>query len=76
MIGLNAPVRRMTFDQFVKHVGRRWLILAMAASLSGGSAVLCAEPVTDCPLAHSPYSSGTVLLDLLLDPVAKAVLEP
>jgi uncharacterized protein len=30
--------------------------------------------VTDCPLARAPYSSRTPLLDLLLDPAARAVL--
>ena len=33
-----------------------------------------AEPV-DCPLAHAPYSVRTPVIDLLLDPRAKAVLD-
>jgi type 1 glutamine amidotransferase len=33
------------------------------------------QPITDCPLAETPYSSQTVLLDLLLDPAAKATIE-
>jgi type 1 glutamine amidotransferase len=30
---------------------------------------------TDCPAAYTPYSSGTTLLDLLLDPRSRAVLD-
>ncbi|MFD1612330.1 ThuA domain-containing protein [Sphingomonas tabacisoli] len=30
---------------------------------------------TDCPLAHQPYSSRTILADVLGDPAAKAVLD-
>ena len=44
-------------------------LFAMAASAA------VAAPVTDCPLAKVPYSSDTVLLDLRLDPAAKAVLD-
>ena len=34
------------------------------------------DPKVDCPAAFRPYSSGgTPLLDLLLDPQAKAVVE-
>lgn len=31
--------------------------------------------LADCPLAHRPYSSRTLLIDLLADPRARAVLE-
>jgi type 1 glutamine amidotransferase len=41
----------------------------------GTPATVAGTPVTDCPLAHAAYSSRTVLLDLLLDPAARAVLE-
>jgi type 1 glutamine amidotransferase len=34
-----------------------------------------AAPVDECPSAHQPYSSRTVLLDLLIDPAARNVLE-
>ena len=34
-----------------------------------------ASSVDECPLAHQPYSSRTVLLDLLIDPAARDVLE-
>ncbi|MFO1265381.1 MAG: ThuA domain-containing protein [Rubrivivax sp.] len=53
------------------------LFLLVAASLSWACAAPAAPrvPVTDCPLAHAPYSSQTILLDLLLDPAARAVLE-
>jgi len=40
--------------------------------------VAAAEPEQptqiDCPLARQPYSSNTVLIDLLLDPRSKAVV--
>jgi type 1 glutamine amidotransferase len=49
-----------------------WLLLLCAGS---GAALAYAAPVADCPLAHAPYSSRTVLLDLLIDPAARAVLE-
>jgi uncharacterized protein len=40
--------------------------LALAAEMSGG---------VDCPLAHERYSTRTLLLDLLIDPAARRVLE-
>lgn len=49
------------------------LALALVAVLPSTAA---AKPeVADCPLAHAPYSSQTPLIDLLIDPRAKAVLE-
>lgn len=41
--------------------------------LCGASAVPAAG--TDCPLARQPYSSRTILADVLGDPAAKAVLD-
>lgn len=43
-----------------------WMGLANPPALAG--------PVTDCPLAHRPYSSSTILSDLLSNPQAKAIL--
>jgi type 1 glutamine amidotransferase len=34
-----------------------------------------AAPPADCPLAHTPYSGDTVMIDLLLDPRSRAVLD-
>lgn len=49
------------------------LAMALAAVLPGAAA---ARPdPADCPLAHVPYSSETPLIDILIDPRAKAVLE-
>jgi uncharacterized protein len=47
--------------------------LAVVASLCASPA-LAANAGEDCPLARQPYSSRTVLLDLLIDPAARAVL--
>lgn len=47
------------------------LVLAAAAILPAAAR---AQPA-DCPLAHTPYSSETPLIDLVIDPRAKAVLE-
>jgi type 1 glutamine amidotransferase len=59
--------------------GRRWRPIALAvlgalAGLAAAPARAAAAPA-DCPLAHTPYSSDTVLIDLLLDPRARAVLD-
>lgn len=50
---------------------------AAAAALMVGLARPAAAQtsVADCPLAHTPYSSETPLIDLILDPRATAVLE-
>jgi len=48
------------------------LALAWAAALPAAAAV---RDAADCPLAHAAYSSDTPLIDLLLDPRAKAVLD-
>jgi hypothetical protein len=44
-----------------------WVALATTA--------VAAQPEVDCPLARESYSSRTPLLDLLIDPSARAVLE-
>jgi type 1 glutamine amidotransferase len=44
--------------------------LALIAAFAGP-----ASATPDCPAARQPYSSDTILLDLLLDPRAAAVLE-
>lgn len=48
---------------------------ALAASLLAGSAANAAAPVTDCPMRDAPFSIDTPLIDILLSPAAKAVLE-
>ena len=50
-----------------------WALPLIWACASGAASA--ATRVADCPLAHAAYSSRTVLLDLLLDPAARAVLE-
>lgn len=58
-------------------MGRRMTRLALAGLLSllAFGAGASAAPVTDCPAARSPYSADSLLLDILLDPAAKAVLD-
>ncbi|MCC7462822.1 MAG: ThuA domain-containing protein [Gammaproteobacteria bacterium] len=53
---------------------RRALLLLPLIWACAAAAAPAAAPA-DCPLAHAPYSSRTVLLDLLLDPAARAVLQ-
>lgn len=46
------------------------LVAALAAP-----AHAAARPVTDCPLCDAPFSADAPLIDILLSPAAKAVLE-
>ena len=46
--------------------------LAFFAMLPG---VAAAKPVTDCPLRDAPFSAQSPLIDILLNPQAKAILE-
>jgi uncharacterized protein len=46
---------------------------AWAAALCGSAA--SAEPVTDCPLRDAPFSVDSPLVDVLLSPAARDVLE-
>ncbi|MEY4377222.1 MAG: hypothetical protein RJB26_1772 [Pseudomonadota bacterium] len=52
---------------------RCWPAMALLGVLWSALAS-AAAPVPDCPLAKAPYSSRSPLLDLLLDPAAKAVI--
>jgi uncharacterized protein len=47
-------------------------LLSLAALIAGSPALAAG---TDCPLARQPYSSRTILADLLTAPAARAVLE-
>jgi hypothetical protein len=52
------------------------LALALSPLSDGVSSAAASEPrVTDCPLARAPYSANTPLIDILLNPAAKAVLD-
>ena len=54
----------------------RVALAAAAMVVSGFAGPATAQAaVADCPAAHMPYSSDTMLIDLLLDPRASAVLE-
>jgi len=64
------------------HNLNRWLMLsvlsvALSASMSQGlAAENPKDQEVDCPVAFQPYSSGkTTLLDLMLNPAAKAVVD-
>jgi hypothetical protein len=48
------------------------MLFGLCASLAQGAV---ARAGSDCPLAHEPYSTRSPLLDLLLDPAARGVLE-
>jgi type 1 glutamine amidotransferase len=50
-------------------------LLAAAALAGGGALPAAASPVTDCPLRDAPFSVESPLVDILLSPAAKAVLE-
>ncbi len=50
-------------------------LVALAALASLASPVFAAGPAADCPAARAPYSTDTLLIDLMLDPRAVAVLE-
>lgn len=50
--------------------------LVLAAALAAGVAQpATARPVTDCPLRDTPFSVDSPLVDIMLSPAAKAVLE-
>ncbi|MBV1686341.1 ThuA domain-containing protein [Novosphingobium sp. G106] len=48
---------------------------ALTASHLASTAASAAAPVTDCPLRDAPFSIDSPLLDILLSPAAKAVME-
>ncbi|MEJ5976885.1 ThuA domain-containing protein [Novosphingobium sp. PS1R-30] len=50
------------------------LVLA-AAMVAGVAQPATARPVTDCPLRDAPFSVDSPLVDIMLSPAAKAVLE-
>ena len=50
-----------------------FILLLVTTTLLPGAPV--ASSVDECPLAHQQYSSRTILLDLLIDPAARAVME-
>jgi type 1 glutamine amidotransferase len=51
------------------------MALIGALFLLGAGSACAAPPGMDCPLATTPYSSATPLIDLLIDPRARAVLD-
>jgi uncharacterized protein len=63
----------------VVHFAVLGFAIAALALVSGPATVSAsprqARPVTDCPLRDAPFSAGSPLVDLLLSPAAKDVLE-
>src|SRR6478735_5940780 len=51
------------------------LVALAALSFAPLAGLAATQSADDCPLAHEPYSSRSPLLDLLIDPAARAVLE-
>lgn len=50
--------------------------LFLAVALIVGTALpASARAVTDCPLANAPFTAGSPLIDLMLSPAARAVLD-
>jgi uncharacterized protein len=49
--------------------------IAAAALGAGLASPALADPVTDCPLRGAPFSASTPLIDILLSPAARAVVE-
>ncbi len=50
--------------------------LFLAAALIAGSALpAAARAVTDCPNANTPFTAGSPLIDLMLSPAARAILD-
>ncbi len=54
------------------HARVQALIAALALALPAAAG---AAPVTDCPLRNAPFSAGSPLIDLLLSPAARGVLD-
>lgn len=51
------------------------LCLALVAMLAISAAPAAATGLTDCPLRDAPYSTASPLIDILLNPKAKAIAE-
>jgi type 1 glutamine amidotransferase len=51
------------------------LMVALAGLLGLIAAPVAARPVTDCPLRDAPFSVGSPMIDILLSPAAKAVVD-
>ena len=49
------------------------VVMALAATL-GIAAPAFARPVTDCPLRDAPFSADAPLIDLLLSPAARGLV--
>lgn len=50
-------------------------VLAMACLALGIAAPASARPLIDCPLRNEPYSIDSPLIDILLNPAAKAAMD-
>lgn len=50
-------------------------LLAMLAAMALSAGGAMARPVTDCPLRDAPFSVESPIVDLLLSPAAKAVID-
>jgi type 1 glutamine amidotransferase len=54
---------------------KRFAGIALALAALAGAAPALAKPATDCPLRDAPFSADSPLIDLLLSPAAKAVIQ-
>lgn len=54
---------------------KRRIFLALAGLFAAVTAPAHARPVTDCPLRDAPFSTASPMIDILLSPAAKAVVD-
>jgi type 1 glutamine amidotransferase len=66
----------LTVRRSSKFTTTAWLALVLSVGeATVSSAKPAADPGVDCPSAHTPYTSRTILLDLLINPATRSVLE-
>ncbi len=58
-----------------KSVTRTLVQFSAGLALAFSSGPVLAKPATDCPLRDAPFSASSPLIDLLLSPAAKAIVD-
>lgn len=67
------PIRAVSVSMVTRMVASGLLIAVNGSQALGSEATIAAG--IDCPSAYAPYSSKTVLMDLLINPATRSVLE-
>ncbi len=78
IVGNRMPIPGQTAiraDSAKRVVMKRLALVALAMLSCAAVSVAQARPVIDCPLRDAPFSSRSPMIDLLLDPAARAVVE-